>query len=114
MAFGRPIGDYQGVSFKVSDMVVEVHAARLLTLESATLRDAGLEYGSQAGEAKLFASETAMRSASACAQIHGGSGFMDDSVPSRLFRDAKLLEIGEGTSEIQRLLIARRRLGGGS
>ncbi len=112
-AFGKPIGDYQGVSFKIADMVVGVHAARLLTLESAALRDAGLPYGAQAGQAKLFASEVATSAANACVQIHGGYGFMDETIPARLFRDAKLLEIGEGTSEIQRLLIARKAIGGG-
>ncbi|HKT72061.1 MAG TPA: acyl-CoA dehydrogenase family protein [Steroidobacteraceae bacterium] len=111
-AFGKPISEYQGTSFKMSDMALGVHAARLLTLEAAWRRDQALEYGPQAGEAKLFASEVAMKSAHDCVQIHGGSGFMDDTVPSRLFRDAKGLEIGEGTSEIQRMLIAREALGG--
>lgn len=112
-AFGRPIGEFQGVSFKLSDMVVGVHAARLMTLEAAWRRDAGLDYGMQAACAKLHASEVAMRAAHACVQIHGGHGFMDDSLPARLFRDARLLEIGEGTSEIQRMVIARRALSAG-
>jgi alkylation response protein AidB-like acyl-CoA dehydrogenase len=109
-AFGRPIGDYQGVSFRLADMAVEVQAARLLTLEAAWRRDQGLEFAQQAAYAKLYASEGAMRAANACVQIHGGYGFMDDSTPSRLFRDAKVLEIGEGTSEIQRLVIGRALL----
>jgi butyryl-CoA dehydrogenase len=107
-AFGRPIADFQGISFKLADMEVGVRAARLLTLEAAWRRDRGLDFSQEAACAKLFASELAMRAANACLQIHGGYGFMDDSSPSRLFRDAKILEIGEGTSEIQRLVIARK------
>ncbi len=110
-AFGRPIAEFQGVSFKISDMAVGVHAARLLTLEAASRRDAGLSFGDEAAQAKLFSSEVAMKAAHDCVQIHGGYGFMEDTVPSRLFRDAKLLEIGEGTSEINRLVIARRAIG---
>jgi alkylation response protein AidB-like acyl-CoA dehydrogenase len=107
-AFGRPIGQFQGVSFKLADMEVDAHAARLLTLNSARLRDAGVPFAHEAALAKLYASEAAMRAAHRCVQIHGGAGFMDDSLPARLFRDAKILEIGEGTSEIQRLVISRR------
>jgi len=110
--FGRPIADYQGVSFKLADMEVDAHAARLLTLNSARLRDAGLPFAHEAAMAKLYASEAAMRAAHRCLQIHGGSGFMDDSLPARLFRDAKILEIGEGTSEIQRVVISRRLAAG--
>lgn len=106
-AFGRPIADFQGVSFKLADMEVEAHAARLLTLNAAKLRDAGSPFAREAAMAKLFASEAAMRAAHQCVQIHGGAGFMDDTVPSRLFRDAQILEIGEGTSEIQRLVLSR-------
>ncbi len=110
-AFGRPISEFQGVSFKISDMAVGVHAARLLTIEAAWRRDMALDYGIHAAQAKLLASEVAMRSAHACVQIHGGHGFMDDTVPARLFRDARILEIGEGTSEIQRMIIARNTIG---
>lgn len=111
-AFGQPIVDFQGISFKLADMEVGVRAARLLTLEAAWRRDRGLDFSQEAACAKLFASELAMQAANACLQIHGGYGFMDDSAPSRLFRDAKILEIGEGTSEIQRLLIARKLIRG--
>lgn len=106
-AFGQEIARFQGVSFKLADMEVDAHAARLLTLEAARRRDAGLPFAHEAAIAKLFASEAAMRAAHQCVQIHGGAGFMDDSDAARLFRDAKLLEIGEGTSEIQRVVISR-------
>lgn len=107
-AFGHRIGEFQGVAFKLADMEVDVHAARALTLRAAGLRDAGAPFSHEAAIAKLYASEAAMRAAHQCVQIHGGSGFMDDSDAARLFRDAKILEIGEGTSEIQRLVISRR------
>jgi short/branched chain acyl-CoA dehydrogenase len=106
-AFGQEIARFQGVAFKLADMEVDAHAARLLTLEAARRRDAGLPFAHEAAIAKLHASEAAMRAAHQCVQIHGGAGFMDDSDAARLFRDAKLLEIGEGTSEIQRLVISR-------
>lgn len=107
-AFGQRIDRFQGVAFKLADMEVDVHAARALTLRAAELRDAGEPFAHEAAIAKLYASEAAMRAAHGCVQIHGGSGFMDDSDAARLFRDAKILEIGEGTSEIQRLVISRR------
>ena len=107
-AFGQRINRFQAIAFKLADMEVDAHAARSLTLRAAELRDAGNPFSHEAAIAKLFASEAAMRAAHQCVQIHGGAGFMDDSDASRLFRDAKLLEIGEGTSEIQRLVISRR------
>ncbi len=105
--FGVPIFEFQGVSFKLSDMAVDVEAARLLTWHAAWRRDQTLPFSKQAAMAKLHASEVAMRAAHDCAQIHGGSSFIEESEASRLFRDARILEIGEGTSEIQRLVIAR-------
>ncbi|MQA17850.1 MAG: acyl-CoA dehydrogenase, partial [Pseudonocardiaceae bacterium] len=99
---------FQSVAFKLADMEVDAHAARSLTLRAAELRDAGAPFSHEAAIAKLYASEAAMRAAHQCVQIHGGAGFMDDSDAARLFRDAKILEIGEGTSEIQRLVISRR------
>jgi butyryl-CoA dehydrogenase len=111
-AFGSPIGAFQGVAFRIADIELTLRAARLLTLEAAQRRDAGLDYRAHASQAKLFASEGAMRAARDCLQIHASLGVLDDSVPARLFRDAKILEIGEGTSEIQRMLATRRLLGG--
>ncbi len=111
-AFERPIGDNQGVAFKIADMTVGVRAARMLTIDAAARRDRGEPFGDEAAQAKLFASEVAARSAHDCVQIHGGFGFMDETVPARLYRDARVLEIGEGTSEILRMIIARRALGG--
>lgn len=107
-AFGQRIDRFQGVAFKLADMEVDVHAARALTLRAAALRDAGRSFSHEAAIAKLHSSEAAMRAAHQCLQIHGGAGFMDDSDAARLFRDAKILEIGEGTSEIQRIVISRR------
>ena len=107
-AFGQRIDRFQAIAFKLADMEVDAHAARSLTLRAAELRDAGVAFSHEAAIAKLFASEAAMRASHQCVQIYGGAGFMDDSDASRLFRDAKILEIGEGTSEIQRLVISRR------
>lgn len=107
-AFGRRIDRFQGVSFKLADMEVDAQAARLLTLNAARLRDVDQLFGHEAAIAKLHASEAAMRAAHQCVQIHGGAGFVEDSLASRLFRDAKILEIGEGTSEIQRMVISRQ------
>jgi butyryl-CoA dehydrogenase len=106
-AFGRPIGANQAVAFRIADMQVTVDAARLLTQRAAWLRDQGQDHRAAAAKAKLFASETAVTAARQATQVFGGSGFIDDTPVSRFYRDAKILEIGEGTSEIQRLLIAR-------
>ena len=105
--FGRPIGSNQAVAFKVTDMQVAVDAARLLTYRAAWLRDQGEEYRQAAATAKLFASEAAVDAARAATQVFGGYGMMDDSPVSRFYRDAKVLEIGEGTSEVQRMVISR-------
>jgi short/branched chain acyl-CoA dehydrogenase len=105
--FGKPIGSNQAVAFKVADMQVAVDAARLLTYRAAWLRDQGEDYRQAAATAKLFASEAAVDATRAATQIFGGYGFMDDSAVSRFYRDAKVLEIGEGTSEVQRMVISR-------
>jgi butyryl-CoA dehydrogenase len=106
-AFGRAIGANQGVAFKLADMQVAVEAARLLTYKAAWLRDQGKPYRKEAAMAKLYASEAAVDATREATQIFGGYGFMDETSVARHYRDAKVLEIGEGTSEIQRLLISR-------
>ncbi|HLA17399.1 MAG TPA: acyl-CoA dehydrogenase family protein [Candidatus Limnocylindrales bacterium] len=109
--FGRPIGTFQGVAFKIADMATEIEAARSLVYRAAWLKDQGREYGLAAAQAKLFASEVSSRATNAAIQVHGGYGYTADYPVERYLRDAKLTEIGEGTSEIQRLVIARRILG---
>ena len=106
-AFGRPIGSNQGVAFPIADIQVAVEAARLLTLRAAWLRDTGREYRTAAAIAKLYASEAAVTATRTATQVFGGAGYIDDTPVSRFYRDAKVLEIGEGTSEILRLIIAR-------
>ncbi len=106
-AFGGPIGRYQAIAFKCADMAVKVDAARLLTYRAAWLRDQGRPIKEAAAKAKLFATEAAVDATREATQIFGGAGFMDDSPVARFYRDAKVLEIGEGTSEIQRLVISR-------
>ncbi|MDP1793880.1 MAG: acyl-CoA dehydrogenase family protein, partial [Acidimicrobiales bacterium] len=105
--FGQPIGRFQAVAHKLADIATELEAARWLTYRAASLFDAGRPYATEAAMAKLFASEVANRAASAAVQIHGGYGFMRESAVARFYSDAKILEIGEGTSEIQRTVIAR-------
>ena len=109
--FGRAIGTFQGVAFMVADMATEIEAARSLVWKSAWLKDQGRDYGLVAAEAKLFASEVSSRATNAAIQIHGGYGYTTDYPVERYLRDAKLTEIGEGTSQVQRLVIARRILG---
>ena len=109
--FGRPIGSFQGVAFMVADMATEIDAARSLVWKSAWLKDQGRDYGLVAAEAKLFASEVSSRATNAAIQIHGGYGYTTDYPVERYLRDAKLTEIGEGTSQVQRLVIARKILG---
>ncbi len=108
--FGRPIGTFQGVAFMVADMATEIEAARSLVWKAAWLKDQGRDYGLVAAEAKLFASEVSSRATNAAIQIHGGYGYVTDYPVERYLRDAKLTEIGEGTSQVQRLVIARRIL----
>ena len=109
-AFGRPIASYQAIQWKLADMAVEIDAARLLTLHAATLKDAGQPYTKQSAMAKLFAAETAMKAATEAVQIHGGYGYTKEFKVERYFRDAKITEIYEGTSEIQRLVISSQVL----
>jgi len=106
-AFGRKIGANQGVAFRCADMAVAVDAARLLTYRAAWLHDAGQPFRQEAAIAKLYASEIAVDAGRHATQVYGGYGFVDETPVSRYYRDAKALEIGEGTSEIQRLIIAR-------
>jgi butyryl-CoA dehydrogenase len=106
-AFGGPIGRYQATAFKIADLQVMTEAARLLTYKAASLRDQGRPIKQAAAIAKLYASEAAVKATWMATQIHGGAGYMDDSPVARFYRDAKILEIGEGTSEIQRLVISR-------
>jgi len=106
-AFGGPIGRYQSVAFKCADMAVGVENARNIVHKAARLRDAGKPYRQEAAMAKLYSSEIAVSATREAVQIHGGYGFVDETPVSRFYRDAKILEIGEGTSEIQRLVIAR-------
>ncbi|MDQ1456428.1 MAG: short-chain 2-methylacyl-CoA dehydrogenase [Actinomycetota bacterium] len=106
-AFGGPIGRFQSIAFKCADMSVAVENARNLTYKAAWLRDHEKPHRQAAAMAKLYSSEVAVSATREAVQIHGGYGFMEDSPVSRLYRDAKILEIGEGTSEIQRLVLAR-------
>jgi alkylation response protein AidB-like acyl-CoA dehydrogenase len=109
-AFGRTLAEFNGLQGMLAELVTEVEAARLLTLRAAWLKDQGRPAGLAAAMAKLFASEAAMRAATRAVQIHGGAGYITEFPVERIFRDAKLTEIGEGTSEIQRLVIARTLL----
>jgi alkylation response protein AidB-like acyl-CoA dehydrogenase len=106
-AFGKTISEQQGVAFKLADMAVQIDAARLLVRRAALLRDAGRPFGREAAMAKLFASEIAMKVTFDAIQVHGGYGFTCEYHVERMYRDAKLCTIGEGTSEIQRLVISR-------
>ena len=106
-AFGGPIGRYQAVAFKCADLAVAVENARNLTYKAAWLKDQGRPFKQAAAMAKLYATEAAVSASREATQIFGGSGFVDDTPVSRFYRDAKILEIGEGTSEIQRLVISR-------
>ncbi|PYN01559.1 MAG: acyl-CoA dehydrogenase [Candidatus Rokuibacteriota bacterium] len=109
-AFGRTLAEFNGLQGMVADLATEVEVARLLTLRAATLKDAGQPASHAAAMAKVFASETAMKAATKAVQIHGGAGYITEFPVERIFRDAKLTEIGEGTSEIQRMVIAREIL----
>jgi alkylation response protein AidB-like acyl-CoA dehydrogenase len=109
--FGKPIGTFQGVGFMIADMATELDAARALVWRAAWLKDRGRDYSLAAAEAKLFASEVSSRVTNAAIQVHGGYGYVTEYPVERYFRDAKLTEIGEGTSQVQRLVIARKVLG---
>ncbi len=109
-AFGKPIADFQALRFMMADMATETNAARFLVWRAANKADRGLPYTTDASMAKLFASEVAMRACSKAIQIHGGYGYTSEFPVERYLRDAKLCEIGEGTSEVQRTIIAREIL----
>jgi alkylation response protein AidB-like acyl-CoA dehydrogenase len=106
-AFGQPIGRFQAVSFQLAELKTRLEAARLLVYRAAALKDAGQPYSQEAAHAKLFASELAVHAADVAMQVHGGYGYMEESGVPRFYRDAKILTIGEGTSEILKLVIAR-------
>ena len=106
-AFGGPIGRHQAIAFKCADLAVAVEAARALTYKAAWLRDTGRSFTHAAAVAKLYSTEAAVTATREATQIFGGYGFVDDTPVSRFYRDAKVLEIGEGTSEVQRLVISR-------
>ena len=108
--FGRAISDFQAIQWKLADMATEIDAARLLTFRAASMKDAGLKTTLESSMAKLFASEIAVKCANEGVQIHGGYGFIKDYPAEKFYRDVKLCTIGEGTSEIQRLVIARQLL----
>jgi len=110
--FGQPISEFQAIQFKLADMATEVEAARLLVYQAAWLADKkDVRFTRESSMAKLFASEVAVRVANECVQIHGGYGFIKDYPAEKFYRDVKLCTIGEGTSEIQKLVIARQLLG---
>jgi len=105
--FGKPIASFQAIQFQLADMAVEIEAGRNLVYKAAWLKDEGREFAKEAAMAKLYTGELSHRVANQALQIHGGYGFMDESAISRLYRDQKILEIGEGTNEVQRMVIAR-------
>ncbi len=109
--FGRPISEFQAIQWKLVDMATEIDAARLLNYRAAWLADHGLRHTKESSMAKLYASEVAVRVANEALQVHGGYGFIKDYPAEKYYRDVKLCTIGEGTSEIQRLIIARQILG---
>lgn len=109
-AFGKPISEHQAISFKLANMATDIEAAKMLVYRAAWLKDQGLDYNSASSMAKLFASEVAMRHTIEAVQVHGGYGFVKEYHVERLMRDAKITQIYEGTSEIQRLVIARNIL----
>ena len=110
--FGRPISEFQAIQFKLADMATQIECARLLTLQAAALKDAGKPVTQKSAMAKLYASEVAVRVSEESIQIHGGYGYTKDYPAEKYWRDSKLLTIGEGTSEIQRLVIAKNLLKG--
>lgn len=105
--FNKPISSFQAIQFKLTDMSIAIDSARLLTKKAAWMKDKGLSFGVYAAMAKLYASEVAMKASTECVQIHGGYGYIKDYGVERLMRDAKITQLYEGTSEVQRLVIAR-------
>lgn len=112
--FGKPIAEFEAIQWMLADMATEIDAARLLVYRAAQLKERGMPFVTAASEAKLYAAETAMRATTKAIQIHGGYGYIKDYPVERYFRDAKICEIGEGTSEIQRMIIAKELLRGWS
>ena len=112
--FGKPIAEFEAIQWMLADMATEIDAARLLVYRAAQLKDRGMVFVTAASEAKLYAAEAAMRATTKAIQIHGGYGYIKDYPVERYFRDAKICEIGEGTSEIQRMIIAKELLRGWS
>ena len=108
--FGKAISEFQAIGFKLADLATEIDAARLLTMRAATMKDAGMKTTLESSMAKLYTSEVAVKAANEGVQIHGGYGFIKDYPAEKFYRDVKLCTIGEGTSEIQRLVIARQLL----
>ena len=104
--FNQPICKFQAIQWKLADMATEVDAARLLTWRAAVLKDSGKPFATEAAMAKLYASDVAVRASREAVQIHGGYGYMKDYAVERFYRDAKITEIYEGTSEVQRMVIA--------
>jgi alkylation response protein AidB-like acyl-CoA dehydrogenase len=109
--FGQPIAHFQAIQWMLADMATEIDCARLMVYRAAWLKDRGKRFSREAAMAKLYASEAAGRACNKAIQIHGGYGYTRDYPVERYWRDARLCEIGEGTSEIQRLVIARQLLG---
>ena len=109
--FGRPLAGHQTIQNYLADMAMKIEAARLLVYRAAFMKDAGLPFGKEASMAKLFATEMAMEVTSNAIQVHGGYGYVREFEVERIWRDAKLCTIGEGTSEIQQVIIARNILG---
>ncbi len=107
-SFGRPLGAHQALAFSLADLAAMVTTARAVTYDAAWRHDHGHDYEHSSAVGKLVATEIAMRAATIATQVHGGYGFMDDSPVTRHFRDARILTIGEGSSEVQRMLIARQ------
>jgi alkylation response protein AidB-like acyl-CoA dehydrogenase len=108
--FGKPIGHHQAVGFKLADMATEIEAARLLCLKAAWLKDQGRNFDKASAQAKLYASDVAMRATVEAVQVHGGYGYVKEYHVERLMRDAKITQIYEGTSEIQKIVISRALL----
>ena len=111
-AFGKPIAKHQAIAFKLADMATDIEAARLMVYRSAQLKDAHMDYDMASSMAKVFASEAAMKTTVEAVQVHGGYGFVKEYHVERLMRDAKITQIYEGTSEIQRIVISRGVLKG--
>jgi alkylation response protein AidB-like acyl-CoA dehydrogenase len=109
-AFGKPISQHQAIAFKLADMATEIEAAKMVVYRAAWLKDQGMDYNTASAMAKLYASEVAMRHTVEAVQIHGGYGFVKEYHVERLMRDAKITQIYEGTSEIQKIVISRNLL----